>query len=89
MRTTVFGILLAAAIGSTTLATGATVTGGGPTKSDCYAGFAVTSDNPGFTSDRRRASANACGGSCTFQVSACVGLSEPVGCTATVVIDIL
>jgi hypothetical protein len=83
MRTTILTILLAAAVGSARLAAAATVTGGGPTTSDCYVGYDVTSDNPGFTSDSKSASANACGGSCTFQVSACVGLSEPAGCTAT------
>ena len=83
MRTTIPGILLAAAIGSTRLAAASTVTGGGPAGSDCYAGFVVTSDNPGFTSDGTSASANACDGSCAFQVSACVGLSEPSGCTVT------
>jgi hypothetical protein len=83
MRTITTAILLAAAVASPRLVAAATVTGGGPTTSDCYNGFEVTSDNPGFTSDAKSASANACGGSCTFQVSACVGLSEPAGCTAT------
>jgi hypothetical protein len=83
MRTITTAILLAAAVASPRLAAAATVTGGGPTTSDCYAGFDVTSDNPGFTSDSKSASANACAGSCTFQVSACVGLSEPADCTAT------
>ena len=84
MRTIPTAILLAAAVGSARLVAAATVTGGGPTTSDCYAGFEVTSDNPGFTTDgSKNASANACGGSCTFQVSACVGLSLPAGCTPT------
>jgi hypothetical protein len=82
MRTITTAILLAAAVASPRLVAAATVTGGGPPNADCYAGFQVTSDNPGFTSDSKSASANACNGSCTFQVSACVGLSEPAGCTA-------
>src|SRR5690242_9453435 len=84
MRTITTAILLAAAVASPRLVTAATVTGGGPTTSDCYNGFDVTSGNPGFTTDgSKSASANACNGSCTFQVSACVGLSQPAGCTAT------
>jgi len=84
MRTITTAILLAAAVASPRLVAAATVTGGGPSTSDCYNGFEVTSDNPGFTTDgSKNASANACGGSCTFQVSACVGLSQPAGCTPT------
>lgn len=82
MRTFATALLVASAALVARPAAAATVSGGGPAASDCYAGFTVTSDNPGFTSDSKNATANACNNSCTFSVEACVGLTDVAGCTA-------
>jgi hypothetical protein len=82
--TTKLGIaLLTSAALTSPLSVGAvSIPGGRKARSDCYAGFDVTSSNPGFTTTRNGTTANACKGSCAFTVKTCVGLADPTGkCT--------
>jgi hypothetical protein len=59
------------------------VLGGGPKKSDCYNGLAVTTTNPILAQAAKSITAGACNGSCTFSTQACVGMTDPSGkCTA-------
>jgi hypothetical protein len=76
------------AVALTMLATSAhavVVLGGGPKKADCYNGLDVTTNGPILAQKKNKIiQAGACGGSCTFTVKACVGLTDPAGkCTAT------
>lgn len=81
MRTLTASVLAGALALSGSPALAVTVSGGGPTSNDCSAGFDVTTDNPTVSNTAKSFTAKACSNSCTFQVSACVGLSEPAGCT--------
>jgi len=83
MRILTTALLVAAAALAARPASAKTVIGGGPTAADCYNGFEVQSENPGCAGDDKSVTVKSCNGSCTFQVQACVGLSQPTGCTAT------
>jgi hypothetical protein len=82
MKNLTIALLASAALTLPLPASAVSVPGGGKAKSDCYNGFDVESVNPGFTTGKNSATANACGGSCTFTVKVCVGLADPTGkCT--------
>jgi len=82
MRTliTIVAVALAAA---TAVPAHAVVVVGGNGKADCYTGLDVSANGPILKQTPTSITAGACGGSCTFTVKACVGLSEPSKCTAT------
>jgi hypothetical protein len=85
MRVAHLGLLavlpLAFAGGALVSADTFTVTGGGPAKSDCYVGFSVVPDRKPIVKGTTLTE-SACGGSCTFQVQACSGLTTPTICKA-------
>ena len=61
---------------------------GGNGKADCYAGLDVTPDGTIVKTTPAAMIANACDGTCTFRVRACVGTGAPSKCTAQALSDL-
>lgn len=80
--TAIIAVALTAVLAST--ASAVDVLGGGKgKKSDCYNGLTVTTNGPILKQKANLIQAGACGGSCTFTVQACVGMTDTSGkCTA-------
>lgn len=75
-------LLLVATLLAALPATAATVVnGGGPKKSDCYAGFEVDGSNGLTPMGKVALKQKACNGSCTFTVQLCIN-EAVAGCTA-------